>query len=373
MLKFLILLLCIYGEVGFSAEVPPVSTVKVTGGDELYTADVLLNAGIKRMATDAVVTVEEIFGLDNIADTWFRITACPNGSSLTVSIAAGASGGAVSEAVSFVAPTNGVLLTCADQVITELNANSTFNSAFRASRVKDNAIIHITSKFYGEYGERSISGDFAVVFSGGATGTVYWDNIIRRRKTTSLSRDPNDKRIGVLGISGDVQQTPGALGDLYVEKFLNGASPNMIVNGSVTPVVFSIAADTEHDIYINEIRFYGNANGIKFGQFLGQNTVLTNGLLIEIKSDNEPTSLPTIKSTDDFKHVFALGDAQGFQLHIQSGRDDFLASLRFTSPFVIRKSGTFTVNDYAKITVRDNLTSGVLLLEALAFGFEKLP
>jgi hypothetical protein len=77
-----------------------------------------------------------------------------------------------------------------------------------------------------------------------------------------------------------------------------------------------------------------------------------------------------IKLTDDFKHEFAFG-GQGFQLHVQAGRDDFLSSFNFEAAFPIRKIGTFSINDYIKIHIRDNLTSGLLALEFLAFGFKR--
>jgi hypothetical protein len=175
-----------------------------------------------------------------------------------------------------------------------------------------------------------------------------------------------------VGVSGEVTSTPGAIGDLYIQNALRLGSSNMLVNGSlVTPIIFSITADALKDIFVEEIRFLGNGNGIKFGQFLSQNNNLTNGILIEIRSDETVTQLPIIYSTDDFKHKFSFGSGLGFQLSVQAGRDDFMASYNFNATFPIRKSGTYLIDDYIKIYIRDNLIANLLALEFLARGFRK--
>jgi hypothetical protein len=159
-----------------------------------------------------------------------------------------------------------------------------------------------------------------------------------------------------------------------LKNALNGASSDMKVNGSLaTPIVFTIPAEVTKDVFIEEIRFYGNANGIKFGQFLAQNNALTNGILVEAKSDDAVTQLPLLYSTDDLKHKFSFGPGSGFQLHVQAGRDDFMASFRFSASVPIRKVGTYTTDDYIKVSIRDNLTAGIQTLEFIAIGFQEEP
>jgi hypothetical protein len=259
-----------------------------------------------------------------------------------------------------------------DKIISALNANGNFSPYWKASSIKDNTIVHISSKFIAERGERLNPGDFLVTTTGTTNCLAAYDNIKRRGKPNSGQRDPSDRRLVTVGISGEVTSTPGSIGDLYIDHVKTPAGSDlMTVNGSVTPVVFSMIPSTTKDTFISEMRFYGNANGIKFGQFLGQNNQLTNGILVEIKSDDQMITLPIVKMTDDFKHYFSFGSGQGFQLNIQSGRDDFMASFKLDAPFAIRKQGTFTTDDYIKVYIRDNLTSGVIVLEMILFGFEK--
>lgn len=342
-------------------------------------ADVELIGGKHKQLVDATVTVEEVFGLDNFADTWFFIlTAGAIGNTVTINIAASAVDttspdrdvAAYTKIYTLIAADVGDELKLRDNIVAALNADALFNPHWKAAVIKNNAIVHISSKYPGEFGERLSVAGFAVTPSGTTTTQIAFDNVKRRGKQTSLTRDPNDKRIGVLGISGEVTTTPGAVGDTIVKNFLNASSANMLVNGSVTPVTFSVMPVADKDEFIKMIRLYGNGNGIKFGQFLGANSNLTNGLEVMIRSDGNVLTLPVIKSTDDIKHKFALV-SQGFDLHIQAGRDDFSADLVFDPPFPIRKIGTFTTDDFAQIKVQDNLTSAGIALEALAFGFQK--
>lgn len=349
---------------------------------EFRAADVTLKGGRHALVTDATVTVEQVFGQDNFADSWFFIkqTGALN-NTWTISIAAGTSDvtapdrdvAAYTKVVTVAAPEVGDEIKLRDKIIAALNADALFFPHYKAAAIKDNAAVHIESKYIGEFGDRPTALDFNVVPSG--TGVVFFESasnftMIRRGKKNSGAKDPRDKRLVTIGISGEVQAVPGAVGDLIVLNALSAGSPTMAVNGSVTPVVFTIAADPDKDSFFQELRFYGNGNGIKFGQFLSLNVNLTNGILIEIKSDDILLTLPVIKSTDDMKHKFSFGEGSGFQLHVQAGRDDFMSSFSFSATFPLRKAGTFTTDDYIKVTVRDNL-SALQLLEFLGRGFKK--
>lgn len=345
-------------------------------------------SGTNRLATDAVVTVVSQLGFDDIADSWFAIgdfddstgaDAASAGDTVRVQIAAGDDATrypAIDVTYTLVA---GDLtaqfpeVTIAKNVASALNADSTFRSLWTASTVKDNGIVHVSSKLKGEMGERPNTNDFTVTPTGGVTVTVGFNTIVRRNKTTSLRRDSEDPRIGILGISGSVEVTPGALGDLFIKNALNGGSSSLLVNGSGTPVDFTINAATDEDIFIQEMRFYGGGNGIKFGQFLSKNTKLTNGIEVTIQSDNESITLPLIKSTEDFKNKFAFGSAAAgqFSVDVQAGADQFLASFSFATPFPLRAVGSFTTDDFIRVRIRDDLTSGISTLEFIARGFNK--
>lgn len=358
---------------------------KILGDDGLYNADVVIKDNRKALVTDATVTVESVFGFDDFADTWFFILASgADTDTVTVSIAAGATDSsapdrdppAYSHVTTVTATEAGDEIKLRDKIIAELNADSLFSAHWKASSIKDNAGVHVSSKYIGEFGERLGPTDFQVTATG--TTVVSFQNsdnaqILRRGKQNSGIRDPRDKRLVTFGISGEVQAVPGAVGDLFIQNALNAGSPSMLVNGTLgSPIIFEINPPSDKDAFVEEVRFYGNANGIKFGQFLGQNNALVNGILVEIRSDGLVTQLPIIKLTDDFKHKFAFGVGAGFQLHVQAGRDDFMAALKFSSTFPLRKQGTFpSGDDYVRIYIRDNLQPGIQLLEFLAIGFEK--
>lgn len=359
-----------------TSELEDSRVTRITGSNEAYAVDVELINGKRRLLTDSIVTVEQIFGQDNYADNWFWIDqAGILNSTIRIQIPAYVDPTGVERAVPAVDKT--ITLTAAeagkeivlrDFIISQLNADSNFGPHWKATAVKDNAIVHISSKYVGEYGERS---SFTLTATDANIITVAFADIKRRGKANSGQRDPKDRRLVTVGISGEVVSIPGAVGDLYIGHATNAGSDSMLVNGSVTPVVFSIGPDTISDIFIKELRFFGNGNGIKFGQFLSRNIILTNGILVQIKSDDKLISFDAIKMTDDFKHEFSFGPGAGFQLHIQSGRDDFLSSFAFDAAFPLRKSGTFLTDDYIKIFIRDDLTSNILALQFLAFGFKR--
>lgn len=358
--------------------------VRIAGGDETHIADVILEDSVKRLATTAKVTVQALLAYDDFADTWFKIVTTGDAiTSWRIQIAAGTYDSTspdrdppATDVTVVVGANAGGEIALRDAIVSALNANANFSPYWKASPIKDNPMVHISSKKIGEEGERPTFGDFSVTVTG--TGTFDYVNddnrkILRRGKANTGVKDPRDKRFVTFGISGEVQAVPGAVGDLIIVNALNTGSPDLRVNGSlVTPIIFSILADANKDIFIEELRFYGNANGIQFGKFLGLNSAITNGVLIEIRSDEIITQLPLIKTTDDFKHKFAFGQGSGFQLNIQSGRDDFMASFSLTTTFPIRKAGTFVNgDDYIKIYIRDNLSAGLLALEFLARGFKK--
>lgn len=359
----------------------------IRGGNfPYYVADVNFKDGKNRLITDATVQVEQIFGRDNIADAWFAIGTFQDqsgvgaiGDQLTISIAAG------DNATLFPAYSKTFTVTAADtgdsnpedylaeRIVNELNADLVFRDHWRASKVKDNSIVHISSNIIGEWGQRPNALDFQVTTTGTTVATANDDRILTRGKPNSGARDPRDKRLVTVGISGEVTTTPGAIGDIFIQHPLNTTyGDEMAVDGSATPQEYWIYADPEQDIFISEVRFYGNANGIKYGRFLSRNKILTNGILVEIKSDNESITLDPIKSTDDFKNHFAIGQGVEWQLDSSAGPDAFLASWILPAPFPIRREETFGVgnDDFLKVTIRDDIAA-IINLEALAFGFKR--
>lgn len=367
-----------------------------TGLDGFLTVDVIRKNNRNAMVTDATVTVEQVFGRDGFADTWFWVDeAGAVGDTVRVQIAGYTDPTAPLERsipavdVTIINTINEVGLEndLRDLIIQELSNDSNFNLHWKASiAVKGNPAVHIVSKVIGEVGDRLNNGDFSVVSTGGnVTRLENTDNstFIRRGKGNSGARDPRDKRLVTIGISGEVQAVPGAAGDLFLQNATDDGTatpdsggtgdPDLRVNGSLAvPLEFFIPPDLVEDIYITELRFYGGGNGIQFGGFLSKNRPLVNGILVEIRSDEEVLDFPLIKSTEDFKNKWALGSGANFKLHLVSGTDQFLAVLLFDNPFPLRKAGTFQGgDDYIKVFIRDNISSGLAELEFLAFGFKR--
>ena len=367
-----------------------------SGSGDYLNADVILKNNRNALVTDATVTVEQIFGQDGFADTWFWIDeAGAIGDTVRVQIAGYTdptspyerSVPAIDVTYTLVASDVGEENQLRDHLIQALNANLDFQAHWKASvAVKNNPAVHIVSREIGEIGDRVNNGDF-VISSTGATVVRLesTDNgtMIRRGKGNSGARDPRDKRLVTIGISGEVQAVPGAAGDLFLQNATDDGTPSpdqggtgdpdLRVNGSLgSPDLFYIEPDLEEDIFITELRFYGGGNGIQFGNFLSKNNALTNGISVEIRSDEELLNFMPLRVTEDFKNKWALGSGANFRLDIVSGTDQFLAVLIFESPFPLRKQGTFqSGDDYIHVLIQDNLGSGLDELEFLAFGFKR--
>lgn len=352
-------------------------------GTEGLPIQVDLIGGIRVLRVDANVQVNTLLGQDNIADTWFFIGTAEDstgigadGDTVTVNILAGDVPSRFPAVIVVTTVTAAMVsdpdpeIALAIQIVLDLNADATFRAHWKASKIKKNSTVHISSKIVGEFGERRNAGDFTVVASGTTSVLAGFTNIIRRGKSTGLTRDPSDPRFGILGISGTVSASSEGLGRLFDGQPLNASSPLMNVDGSSTPVVFEIPADPVDDIFIDELKFHGFGNGIQFTNFLNLNSGLTNGVMVEVRSDDDVLSLPAIRTTEDFKNRFSTG--VNWILEIVTGTDQFLAVFKPSSPFPIRKAGTFTVDDFIRVTIMDNLTQ-VGNLEMTADGFRKEP
>jgi len=351
-------------------------TVRIVGGDEEYAVDVILDDGIKKLAALADVTVNSLRGFDPIADSWFYIgseidddgTVGTAGDTIRVQIAAG------SDQALYPAIDVTYTLTAGDaandedalatNVAAYLNADVTFSDLWRAQKVSGNGCVYITAKKPGGHYERPNAGDFMVTTTGTVTVTPAFGNLIRRQKATSLARDPSDPRQGILGIQGSVVQTEGDVTSRFQEVF-----PELRVNGSVTPVDFTVSADQTQVKFITSVVFSGRANGIKFGQFLSSSS-LTNGIQITFKSNDFMAEREPIKTTDDLLD-FHAEDPDNFAVFIQAGGDKFTAVLEFKSPLELRPQGEFAADDYITISIRDNLTSGTSQLRAIVSGFNR--
>ena len=376
------------------------STAEISGSDSLAAYrkvnTKVRSDGLTALATDATVVVESTFGFDQNPDSFFRVINTGGaGTTWTLDIAGTSFDPSVpsrdvpayQKIFTVLLAEEGDEIAFRDRIITELNQDVIFRDTvfLKSQKSTDRAIVHIYSENFsasGEDWERPLAGDFAVTI-GGAPGDgvviVGFDNVISRSKPVTISRDfDSPHRLGLFGITGDVNVTSKALSDLFIEKAsLNGdmVTFDMSVNGSVTEQVFRINAKPDRALFIQNIRFYGQGNGIQFGKFLNKNTSLDNGIFIEIKSENVVTDLLPIQTTEDFKNEFSFGSgANGFDVIFASGRDEFLATFDFNNPFLLEEAGAHGVgnDDFIEIRIRDNIST-VGYLGFLAKGFEKEP
>lgn len=347
--------------------------------------------GLVAMVTDATVVVESTFGTVDRPFSFFTIIKTgAAGDTITVSIAATLTdttspdldAPAYTKIFTVLAGEVGDEPTLTKRIITELNSDTAFRTAsfLKATRATDRNVVIIRSDKFsqsGEFYERPLAGDFSVVTTGTATVIVGFDNLISRSIPVVINPDiDSGHRLGRFGISGAVTVTANQLSDLFIATAKNGASSDLRVNGSVTPVVFSIPAQTTQ-IFVEAMWFHGQGNGIQFGRFLSQNSPITNGVNVTIKSDNIITVFENLKTTEDFKNKWAAysTDLSGWDLSPQAGRDELCAMFRFPNPFILKETGAFGAgnDDYIKVTINDNLTASISAFEFRAKGFEKEP
>ena len=323
---------------------------KITGGDEAYVADVFNTGGFNRLAVDAnISSINVPLGKDPFPDAYFKITqAGAIGDTIRLQIAATTVDVTVPDsdlpAVDFtytlVAADVGDEQTLAKNFADAINVDATFkNAALEAEAVTKGkrSTVHITSTEYslnGEDYERPNAGDVSVSVTG--TTTVILDSLndrlVSRAKEVSLARDPNNPhRLGVQSISGTVRTIASGIDNILKERASevgNPSSTNLSVNGAGTPIVFEIVAEPAggQDKVVEAIKIFGNDNNIKVqdDKFLGSNSALPNGVLIEITKEGNTTEISygeLKQQTDCFANVLAsLGVVKGDRVFTLTGR-----------------------------------------------------
>jgi hypothetical protein len=363
-------------------EIQSAQFVKLTGGDENHAADVVLENGEKKLRAKADVTVNSLRGFDPIADTWFFIGteqdslgAGNAGDTVRVQIAAGDNPSiypAVDVTTTLTATEAGDETALANLIVSDLNSDSNFSGRFFARRLDDVATtVYITARLPGPGDERPNVNDFQVTSTGTTVVTRAFDSILRKQKNTSLARDPANPTLGVLGISGSVTAGEGDVTGRIVEFAMDTTpSDSLLVNGSITPVDFYIYSSPEKERFFTSLRFFATGNGIQFTNFLSKNQPLTNGILITIRSNDSEITFPEIRTTEDFFSLFSRG-ASDSDLYDVSGTDYFRSTLSFAAPFQLYKQGTFATDDFIRIRIQDDLSSGISSFKFVGFGFER--
>ena len=145
------------------------------------------------------------------------------------------------------------------------------------------------------------------------------------------------------------------LGNKVTLFALNGGSGDLTINGSGTE--FIIPSNATGDLVIKSLVFEALDGGMRMQNFLGKNSALTNGVVVEIKSEDNIFQFSPITKTIDFDSLFASGASRSFEIFTGSGNDSMVARFGESAPFVIKQSGTYTVDDYIKVIINDDLRS----------------
>jgi len=160
---------------------------------------------------------------------------------------------------------------------------------------------------------------------------------------------------------------PQPVGNLFFLHAKNGSEEQMSVDGSTTEVEFIINAEAVNDLIVTSLLFEAFDGGLKIDKFLGQNSPLTNGILIEVKSQDDIFQFLPITNTQEFDSHFSFGSGRSFSLVFASGNDSMVARFGLDTPFIIKKQGTYASDDYIKVIIRDDLES-ISSLQFLASG-----
>jgi hypothetical protein len=194
------------------------------------------------------------------------------------------------------------------------------------------------------------------------TGSEYKVTTIQDAQDSTEQRLQTESRLApgsVVNIGTGVPANPG---DLVISFLLNSASPNMLVDGGTSPVVFSYYPPTGKIVSIQEVLLVFTADDFEFdGASFGPNAKLTNGIKFETIIDGVTTDIFDIYQNEDFLRVPGR-----IPLVNNTGPKDVLAcSFQFGGLLKLIQ----TDGDYLKITVQDNLTSIKLkYLTATLFG-----
>ena len=161
---------------------------------------------------------------------------------------------------------------------------------------------------------------------------------------------------------------PQILGNLdfsYAQR-ANENDINLNVNGSATPQIFNINAKP-FDLVVSSLVFECFAGNVRTDRFLDLNSSLTNGIIIEVKSEDNVFQFRPIRNTGEFDSLFAVGDLGEFKIIAGSSGTYVSAKFGLSSPFIIKAQGEYAIDDYIRVIVQDNL-SGIDRIRFLSVG-----
>jgi len=167
-------------------------------------------------------------------------------------------------------------------------------------------------------------------------------------------------------VDGNASVIPGAIGDRFFEYLKNGGSSDQNVDGSVTPVTFTIGSHATKDKIVTQLRCFGSSSTIKFEQYLGISTELTNGIEIKITSEATVFTFELIKATEDWKNLFSMPDPNAFNIDVQPSANQFQGVFRPVPGFKL----VANTSDKVDVKIQDDLDESQLITQECAIlGF----
>lgn len=151
-----------------------------------------------------------------------------------------------------------------------------------------------------------------------------------------------------------VFNAPVSNAEIFDTFLLNGASEQMAVNGSVTPVNFRLEADVDKDIIITDLIFSGQDGSVKYSNWFSSNSPLTNGVVLSFKSDDNLTTFPAMKTTTRLI-AFSSGNVENASV---TGESIIVSFRKFDPPIIIRAKGSHVSgqDDFVQVRISDSLT-----------------
>jgi len=184
----------------------------------------------------------------------------------------------------------------------------------------------------------------------GSTDLVHLeviDTVAGKGRLTATLLTPEGEVVAL----GAVPTNPESIKNDFVRE--TGTSPNLLVNGSSTPVVFTYGADSTYDISIQEMKFLLVSNAITFGSeyFGAKSGPLANGLLVEVVAGGNTGIVYNLVQNESFVNFASPG---GFEWVVSS--KDMMSSTWLVGGGLKLVHGT---SDQVRVTVRDNLLTPV--------------
>lgn len=172
-----------------------------------------------------------------------------------------------------------------------------------------------------------------------------------RLKTTLYTQDGDPVAFGAVSQTVHYE---------YVKT--SGGSENLLVDGSVTPVVFTYDADLTYNISLQEIRFTLVSNSITYGTgYFGATAgPLTNGVLVEIVTNGNAFTVANIKENEELINFSSVG---GWSWVVSN--KDVTTSALVVGGGVKLYSGSV---DKVRVTVRDDIDSAGSYMKCFVKG-----